>query len=489
VKWAGLLLLVFASFLVAGAASPASTGCCREAPVSDYLPQWSSDGSRIAFVRADNGTTSAIYTVAASGGAEHRFVDLGYDFVPFAAKVRLSPDWSKVAVVRGTSTLKIKSVDGSDSHEVGTNVHAFSWAPDGRRLAFDAVDGPTSEVFVVNADGSGLRSVGFGRAPAWSPVGDQIAFVNDYGLYVVGVDGTALRLVHSGLAAAPSWSPDGDRIAFFEPGLLDVVSADGTSGVSVLGSISGADPPQWSPDGTSIAVSHETSTSIVDVATRVLRGNAFLQATWSPVADELAGVRASPCLPLGVYRFSRKGAGDRLTLDCHIRGTPGPDVLSGTAYPDIMIGLAGNDVLKGKSREDHLFGGPGTDKLLGGDWGDLLEGGTGADTLVGGPYEQDAYATIDDFLAGGPGPDTLRGGPGLDRLSGGLGNDVLRGGVDSDILTGGPGNDRMFAWGDPKRGFGGRPTRDLVDCGAGRHDVAYVDRKDFVEHCETVHYR
>ncbi|MBT6145146.1 MAG: hypothetical protein HOH74_06940 [Gemmatimonadetes bacterium] len=43
-----------------------------------------------------------------------------------------------------------------------------SWSPDGTRLAFEsAIIGVATEVFMVNSDGSELRSLGRGRSPVW----------------------------------------------------------------------------------------------------------------------------------------------------------------------------------------------------------------------------------------------------------------------------------------------------------------------------------
>ena len=105
--------------------------------------------------------------------------------------------------------------------------------------------------------------------------------------------------------------------------------------------------------------------------------------------------------------------------------------------------------------------------------------------MIGGAFPQDIYTNVDDRLFGGPGPDDLRGGPGRDNLSGDSGNDVLRGGPEADILSGGPGNDRIFASGDSPHD----DIPDIVRCGAGRRDVAYLDPEDKVSGCEVVHRR
>jgi TolB protein len=80
------------------------------------------------------------------------------------------------------------------------------------------------------ADGSGIRQLtdepGVDDAwPAWSPDGTKIAFTRrrrDSGglrltgpddIYVINADGSGLRQLAND-AADPAWSPDGSRIAF-----------------------------------------------------------------------------------------------------------------------------------------------------------------------------------------------------------------------------------------------------------------------------------
>jgi Ca2+-binding RTX toxin-like protein len=82
-------------------------------------------------------------------------------------------------------------------------------------------------------------------------------------------------------------------------------------------------------------------------------------------------------------------------------------------------------------------------------------------------------------LTGSSRNDVLNGLGGSDVLRGLGGNDVLRGGSGRDVLLGGIGNDIVYA----RDG-----ERDRLDCGAGR-DVAYVDKRDTVVHCEQVRRR
>ena len=151
-----------------------------------------------------------------------------------------------------------------------------TWSPDGTRLAFTSARSGGYDVYVVNADGTGLRNltvdpspaVYVDRAPAWSPDGARIAFASDRGgttqLWTMRPDGTDLRQVTAGAtsrAYEPSWSPDGARLVFRRvrdaggPGAvtdLAIVSADGT-GLVDLPRAGAEGAPAWSPDGTRIA--------------------------------------------------------------------------------------------------------------------------------------------------------------------------------------------------------------------------------------------
>jgi streptogramin lyase len=75
-------------------------------------------------------------------------------------------------------------------------------------------------------------------------------------------------------------------------------------------------------------------------------------------------------------------------------GTPGNDVLRGSAFADVILtqggkdtvnALAGDDTVCGGAGKDVLRGGPGKDKLLGQAGKDKLIGGKGKDKLKGGP--------------------------------------------------------------------------------------------------------
>jgi len=98
------------------------------------------------------------------------------------------------------------------------------YSADGTRIAFTASDGGNSDVWVMNADGTGARRLtkdgSLDLSPSWSPDGKRIAFVSDRAgtpqLYLMEGDGSgARRLTFQGnYNQTPQWSPRGDQVAF-----------------------------------------------------------------------------------------------------------------------------------------------------------------------------------------------------------------------------------------------------------------------------------
>ncbi len=159
-----------------------------------------------------------------------------------------------------------------------------------------------------------------------------------------------------------------------------------------------------------------------------------------------------------------------------IVGTNAADTRTGTTGTDVMFGLLGNDRLRGGRGRDCISGGGGNDRLSGDASLDFISGGLGHDNLAGGAGN--------DELRGGAGNDRITGNAGLDLLVGDAGNDRLTDTRGRDSFIGGAGNDRITA--RDTTPFGRRAS-DIVNCGAGRFDVAIVDKGDRVgKDCERV---
>jgi TolB protein len=150
------------------------------------------------------------------------------------------------------------------------------WSPDGTKILFRGVDFNTSDLFLINVDGTGLTNLTAGlpatmtdkRDPTWSRDGTRIAFIGavagQHKVWVMDADGSNARQVttDAGFDMTPTFSPDGQRIAFTRyntgsPTLGDdvmIVPAQG--GAATRLALAGDQrTPAWSPDGLYIAVS------------------------------------------------------------------------------------------------------------------------------------------------------------------------------------------------------------------------------------------
>ena len=78
--------------------------------------------------------------------------------------------------------------------------------------------GSGGDIYVVNADGTGLRRLTQGMDPSWSPDGSQVVFARwtePWGIYAINADGSNERLLYSSsVARSPVFSPDGSQLAF-----------------------------------------------------------------------------------------------------------------------------------------------------------------------------------------------------------------------------------------------------------------------------------
>ena len=166
-----------------------------------------------------------------------------------------SPDGMWIAFTSGrdgNGEIYVMAADGSaprnlTRHEARDTKPA--WSPDGRRIAFvsdrqgESEQGLlTNDIFVMNADGSGVEQLTFSqrpiraRDPAWSPDGSSIAFnmldaEGSSEIYVLELSTGALWPVtdQDGVLWGPSWSPDGRWIAYIETiGLPGEVTCGGS---------------------------------------------------------------------------------------------------------------------------------------------------------------------------------------------------------------------------------------------------------------------
>ena len=186
---------------------------------------------------------------------------------------------------RGTDVV-VQHLDGTGRTSLTGGIGLAAdpaWSPNGQQAAFttnrDTNGTGPGEIYVVNADGSGLHPVTqaapanhFRFAPSWSPDGSQLAYLESNGgpsesadLWVVpAVGGTPRRLTTDGAAKrGVAWQPDGSLLLYDDAdpkssswGLWTVDPSTGANRrIADTRPFGNGEAGYWSPDGTRIAFS------------------------------------------------------------------------------------------------------------------------------------------------------------------------------------------------------------------------------------------
>jgi Tol biopolymer transport system component len=219
--------------------------------VADWAPTWSPDGQKIAWLSRAHGTGADVFVMNADGSDQQNLTPKPGN----RGEPRWSPDGRAIlftAVPPGQSPspsgwpysdVYVMNADGSGqrnlTHTPEGGEFDPAWSPDGRHIAFSRLAGPPGEVRIVvmNADGSAKHAVTpklahtgdgwIGVNAAWSPDGRRIAFDAHDVIYVVNADESGLRRLTQN-ATFESWSPDGRTIAFGRDNGIWVMNADGS---------------------------------------------------------------------------------------------------------------------------------------------------------------------------------------------------------------------------------------------------------------------
>ena len=176
---------------------------------------------------------------------------------------------------RMPTVVKIDRVVGTDEFGIDASV-----SPDGRMVLYSQRDDGDADIFALRIGGENPINLTPDSSaddvnPAWSPDGEQIAFVSTReggGIFVMGATGENPRRV-SDDGFNPSWSPDGTKLVYATEGVLtpysrssrallkvvDIASREVTElGITVPPTDGGSQSldavaPAWSPDGRWIA--------------------------------------------------------------------------------------------------------------------------------------------------------------------------------------------------------------------------------------------
>lgn len=213
----------------------------------DDQPDWSPDGSKIAFHRCTN--SCHVLTVSASGTGLRQLGPNADDrsepaWAPNGKQIAYSRFWGRVADDQFERTeLYVMNANGGGARAVTTitegkpfsaDVIRATWSPDAAQLAFEVknskqgVPARRRALFIVRADGTDLRQLTpwelNGGSPDWSPDGKLIVFravgaKEQHGnIFTVHPDGSGLKQLTRYPAPKAlelgSFSPDGKWITF-----------------------------------------------------------------------------------------------------------------------------------------------------------------------------------------------------------------------------------------------------------------------------------
>jgi TolB protein len=213
-------------------------------PNEDDSPVWSPDGRQIAFVSVHS-DVSDIFVMNVDGSNVRQLTrELGQNIHPmwstdgsrilfnttyFAEHPQnedKTSDGKRVIGEKRDDFIDLATIrpDGNGLQRItrGGGYTYASFSPDGMFILHRRQQGEVSQIFLMNADGSGDHNLSGTSStdgwPSWSPDGRRIVFSRHgekgFQIFVMGRDGSGVRQLTdaAGEFTNPRWSPDGKKI-------------------------------------------------------------------------------------------------------------------------------------------------------------------------------------------------------------------------------------------------------------------------------------
>jgi Tol biopolymer transport system component len=213
-------------------------------PNEDDSPAWSPDGRQIAFVSVHS-DVSDIFVMNVDGSNVRQLTrELGQNIHPmwstdgsrilfnttyFAEHPQnedKTSDGKRVIGEKRDDFIDLATIrpDGNGLQRItrGGGYTYASFSPDGMFILHRRQQGEVSQIFLMNADGSGDHNLSGTWStdgwPSWSPDGKRIVFSRHgekgFQIFVMNRDGSGVRQLTdaAGEFTNPRWSPDGKKI-------------------------------------------------------------------------------------------------------------------------------------------------------------------------------------------------------------------------------------------------------------------------------------
>ncbi|HSC28064.1 MAG TPA: hypothetical protein VLD67_12360 [Vicinamibacterales bacterium] len=183
----------------------------------NYLPAWSHDGTRIAFMCAiDDGNTEICVANRDGSGlrrvTNHPMADATPTWAPTGVQLAFTSDRS------GSPAIYIVNADGTGLKRISAESYCDrpTWSPAPfNEIAYTCRGGGGYQIMLYDFAKGGSTpisdGIGSNESPAFAPNGRHLAFVSDRTgrpqIYTMGRDGTGLRqITRNGSNRYPNWS-------------------------------------------------------------------------------------------------------------------------------------------------------------------------------------------------------------------------------------------------------------------------------------------
>lgn len=284
---------------------PTATPTATLPPLTGYM---------LAFIGEGRGRkTPGLYTINADGSGEKLLINTDTPILDVAWFGDQKIAYTTVADNKGQ--LFIANADGSDPNKIAEattqGLRHPAWSPDGTKLVFASDESGNSEIYMINADGSGRAQLTNNkvedRDPSFAPDGSKIVYASDptgkKSLQIFTLDVKTNKTTQLTTSTndnySPVYSPDGAQIAFISSRdrfpkvyLMDADGKNQKLPPFLPASESTSRDPSWSADGKYIVFASDREGKVFNLFIMTPDGKNLRQIT--KLQDASYGVAFRP---------------------------------------------------------------------------------------------------------------------------------------------------------------------------------------------------